>query len=103
MALQVEFIEASSAEAALMMLSKELVDVIIVDNTMTGMDGITFVQLIRANPAPELRSIPVVLLTGDKGEAIRSRAIAAGVSEFVEKPVKDSALRDAVERHLPPR
>lgn len=101
MSLQVEFIEASSAEAALAMLEKERVDVIVADHTMTGMDGVTFVTRLRAHPQTELRSIPIVLLTGDRGEELRHRAMQAGASDFVAKPVRDSALRDAVERLLP--
>jgi two-component system chemotaxis response regulator CheY len=101
MSLPVEFVEASSAEAALAMLEKEPVHVIIADHTMMGMDGITFVSRLRAHGQIELRGIPVVLLTGDRGEELRRKAMQAGASDFVAKPVRDSALRDAVERLLP--
>ena len=50
--------------------------------------------------AERLDGMPVILLTGRGDAATRDRAYAAGVSEFLEKPVEDDLLIAAVIRAL---
>jgi len=46
------------------------------------------------------RRLPIVFITGAGDEKLRSRALADGAVEFLEKPFADVELRDAVQTAL---
>jgi two-component system, chemotaxis family, chemotaxis protein CheY len=98
--LSLEIAEAEEGAAALTFVHNTPPNLIIVDVNMPGMDGITFLKTLRDDTNPALRGIPVLLLTGDRDPAMRARGLAAGATEFVEKPIKPPALQEAVRRHL---
>jgi two-component system response regulator FixJ len=50
--------------------------------------------------AERLDGMPVILLTGKADSATRTRALEAGVSAFLEKPIEDDLLIEAVTRAL---
>jgi len=72
---------ATSARDALAILETDVVDCIVSDYDMEEMDGLTFLQLVRATDP----DIPFVLLTGQGSETIASNAIAAGVTDYLQK------------------
>jgi two-component system chemotaxis response regulator CheY len=76
-------------------------DIVIADINMPGLDGWSFLARLRADARPEIRTLPVVLLTSDKSQDVRSRALKAGASGFVRKPVSGSDLQQALQRLLP--
>ena len=98
--LQVEVQEAEEGAQALQMVRANVPAVAVVDVNMPGMDGLTFTREIRADPRPEIRSLPVVLLTGDRSEEVRAQGRAAGASDFIEKPLKGPELQAAVKKHV---
>ena len=61
----------------------------------------TFLRRLRADPRPEVSRLPVILLTSDKTPRVVERALEAGASEFVRKPVTSSDLQGALRRLLP--
>ena len=63
--------------------------VIVVDFHMPEMDGLTFIRELRKLPAHAFT--PVIMLTAESHHAIGERAIAAGATLFLEKPI---AMRD---------
>jgi two-component system, cell cycle response regulator DivK len=69
-------------------------DVIIMDLSMPGVDGITATQRIRRHL--RTRHIPVVLLTGYPQKAIERGALEAGVNVFLTKP----CLPEDIELHV---
>jgi len=58
------------------------------------MDGLTFMQ----RHGDRLRGLPVIMITGRADPVTRTRARAAGIVEFLEKPVDDDVLLDAIGR-----
>ncbi len=77
--------EASNGADALVACSAELPDLILLDVTMPGMDGIATCAALRA--LPDAGSVPIVMLTGsDDLEAI-DRAYEAGATDFTTKAV----------------
>jgi len=70
-----------AAAAGLDRLERERFDAVVSDYEMPGMDGIEFLGRVRERD-PEL---PFVLFTGRGSEDLASRAIAAGVTEYVRK------------------
>ena len=96
MGLDLVFLEADRAEAALEILRSARVQLILADNQMPGMDGIAFVEHVRRDTRISVRTIPILLLTGDKSADLEARGRAAGANEFIAKPVSNVQLRAAV-------
>jgi putative two-component system response regulator len=60
-------------------------DLIIVDYMMPELDGIEFIQRLRATPGKE--GVPVLMITANDQKQVRYRALDAGASDFLTKPV----------------
>jgi response regulator RpfG family c-di-GMP phosphodiesterase len=71
--------------AALDSIGEAPPSLIIVDNHMPEMDGVAFVSAVRS--IPDFTQTPILMLTSDSDSNLRSRAMAAGVSLVLEKPV----------------
>jgi len=101
MKLKLDFLEADRAEQGLRLLSTQPVDLVIADVTMPGgMDGLEFVRRVRASEFTRVRQVPIVLLTGGKAPDLEAKALEAGASEFVRKPVSIDSLAAVARRHL---
>ncbi|MEP6743633.1 MAG: PAS domain S-box protein [bacterium] len=82
----------SSAEEALHSLSQGKFDVLISDIGMPQMDGYDLIRQIRKQEAGTQKSIPAVALTAYARVQDRMRAILAGYSTHVAKPVEANEL-----------
>lgn len=71
---------------------------LILDACMPGMDGFEILKYIRTRQA----SVPVIMITGQGDVRTAVRAMKAGASDFIEKPVDPEQLRSSVERALEP-
>jgi twitching motility two-component system response regulator PilG len=89
-----EFSEAQDGAEGLRKARELRPDVVISDVKMPVMDGFELCAAIRSDP--ELRSIPVLLLTMLGDEASRQRGQLVGASAFLTKPISPETLRDAV-------
>lgn len=67
------------------------VSVVLLDLMMPGMDG--FSVLEKMQESAELRSIPVIVVSGDDSCDTGLRAIKCGATDFVEKPVNLDLMR----------
>lgn len=81
---------AESGEAALEYLKKNLVDVVFMDHTMPGMDGLEAVSAIKANP--KTATIPVMMYTAKEGEVYVGQARALGALGVMPKNVQPHQL-----------
>ncbi|MFN7971420.1 MAG: response regulator [Acidobacteriota bacterium] len=86
---------------ALRTLRETTVDVILLDIAMKGQSGMDVLREIRGTPATA--RIPVLLLTAIADEGVRDEGLDRGADEVLEKPVRTSALLQAIERHRSPR
>ena len=77
----------TSAEEALQSLSQETFDVLISDIGMPQMDGYALIRQIRKQEAGTQKPIPAIALTAYARVQDRMRAILAGYSTHVAKPV----------------
>jgi|SRR5580658_6432962 two-component system, chemotaxis family, chemotaxis protein CheY len=96
-----EYLEASGGEHALEILRTRTPDLVIADLNMPGLDGLSFLKQLRLDKRPEVRALPIILLTADKSQDVRTRALEAGATEFVRKPVSSSDLQATIQRLLP--
>lgn len=66
-------------------------DLIVVDYTMPGMNGIEVITALRGDSRH--LTVPIIMLTSETGHDIKVRAIESGATEFVAKPVDEIELR----------
>ncbi len=89
---------AENGREALEVLSREEVELVLMDIQMPVMDGLEATRRIRAGEAGErARGVPVVALTAHSGEQERKRCLEVGMEAFLTKPVDPERLHETVE------
>jgi two-component system cell cycle response regulator len=88
-----DIFEALDGRSALRALTSRSVDLIVCDLQMPGMDGASFLQMLRRNSL--LRSKPVLVVTGAPGEA-GPELLADPCARVLAKPVDPEALGQAL-------
>ncbi len=93
---------ARSAEDALTDLEHDpdLANVLIVDFELPGMNGVQFLERLRASAHRQLNEMPVVMLTGHNDMNLYRDAARLGISAFLVKPAGPSTLKTALEEAL---
>ncbi len=72
-------------------------DLVLMDVQLPDMDGYQATALIRALPG-KAADIPVIAMTANAMEGDRERCIAAGMDDYVAKPIRRPALMAALDR-----
>jgi signal transduction histidine kinase/CheY-like chemotaxis protein len=90
---------ASSGDAALNAIEAQLYGVIFMDCQMPGMDGYETAAEIRRRKTPN-RHTPIVAMTANSIEGDRERCLAAGMDDYLPKPVRLAALSKALDRWM---
>lgn len=70
--------------------------VILVDRMMMGVDGMELLRRIKQSPP--LQTIPVIMITGQAQPEEHVDAIAAGVFDFIYKPIEKDLLLFLVQK-----
>ncbi|MFK5600559.1 HD domain-containing phosphohydrolase [Methylobacterium sp. HMF5984] len=65
-------------------------DLVLVDQHMPELDGITFIREIRA--IPHYAQVPVAMITSDVCDTVRLSALEAGATDFLDKRAKGIEL-----------
>ena len=84
--------------AGLETAKRELPNLIVTDCQMPGMDGVTMVKELRADPAT--RGIAVLMLTSEGSVDKETQALSAGVDDYILKPVEPRRLAARVKSVL---
>lgn len=92
-----EVVVADSGIEAVEATERDRFDVVVMDLNMPGLDGWMSMSLIKAR-RPKL---PVVVLTGDIGKDLESRAKTAGAAGYLTKPCQPDALIRALRKAVP--
>ena len=93
-------IEAACGTEALDCSLSGGLDLVLVDIRMPGtIDGLRTAVVLHENP--KLRHVPILAVSASPQETFRHRALAAGCSGFLSKPVNFQHLRDEIARLLP--
>jgi CheY-like chemotaxis protein len=85
--MQFEVEEAESAEVAQDLLETVHPDLILMDMQLPGMDGLTLIRLLKADP--ERADIPIVAISAHAMRKNIDDALAAGCVDYITKPITD--------------
>jgi CheY-like chemotaxis protein len=90
--------QAANGREAVEAVARETFDLIFMDVQMPEMDGFEATRLIRAQENGTGRRIRIVAMTAHVMVADRERCLAAGMDEFLAKPLEKSALLELLFR-----
>ena len=93
-----EVIEAVSGEEGLALAVQEQPDLILMDIQLPGMDGLEATRRIRASEAAS--GIPIIALTSYAMTGDRERALQAGCTGYIEKPIDPETIIASIERYI---
>jgi type IV pilus assembly protein PilB len=88
---------AADGEEGLRSIKSQSADLAIVDLVMPNMNGYEFVQRVRTSA--DSRKLPIIMCAGASNRS-RITELGLDVSDFIDKPVQDERLLEAVEKAL---
>ena len=97
---QYQVLEAVDAEDGIQLARKQLPNLILMDIQLPGMDGLEATRLIKNDP--DLSHIPVIALTSYAMRGDEERAILAGCSGYMAKPIDTRNFLDILSEYLIP-
>lgn len=89
-------IEAEDGQLGLDALARDKVDLVLTDQNMPTMDGLTFVR--RAREQENCRNTPILLLTAESGDELKLKGKEAGATGWLVKPLNPVQLLNVVKR-----
>ena len=87
-------------QAAIAALEKDTFDLVLMDIQMPGMDGFEATAAIREKEKRTGGHIPIVAMTAHALKGDQERCIAAGMDDYVSKPIRTSELFSGIENLL---
>jgi two-component system cell cycle response regulator len=95
-----DVITASDGMTGLEMAKHDQPDIILLDVMMPGMDGFEATETIRGL-GDAGQAIPIVALTANAMRGDERRCLAAGMDDYLAKPISPEKLGAMIERWLP--
>ena len=96
----VQFDIASNGKEAVELVMKKKYDLILMDIHMPVMDGLEATRQIREFERESKISLPNFIVALSATEVLENRGVCfnAGMDEFIEKPIKETVLRELILR-----
>jgi CheY-like chemotaxis protein len=93
-----EILEAENAPDGLKRAAEHLPQLIIVDMNMVRMTGLEFIKAARVDP--DVKHIPIVVLTGMSSSTLGYECLKAGAAAFFLKPLEIVPFQQKIEAIL---
>ena len=91
-------IEATTGEEALTILKNQKPDIILMDIQLPGIDGLTLVRQIKADPL--IKDIPIIAVTAYAMKGDEQKFMECGCDSYVSKPINTQELPLVVEKYI---
>lgn len=89
-------IEAEDGAQGLDRATSTSVDLVITDQNMPNMDGLTLVRSLRE--LRDYKSVPILLLTTESSDTMKAQGRAAGATGWLVKPFDPAKLLEVVKK-----
>lgn len=93
-----EVIEARSGEEGVELAIKDKPDLVLMDIQLPGIDGLEATRRIRESKADG--TIPIIALTSYAMAGDREKALSAGCTGYIEKPINPDTFMSEIEKYL---
>jgi CheY-like chemotaxis protein len=93
-----EVLQATTAERGIQLARSLLPDLILMDTSLPGMDGLEATQILKSDAATQ--HIPVISLTANAMKGDEQTALAAGALAYVTKPIDTRTFVKDISRFL---
>jgi two-component system chemotaxis response regulator CheY len=91
-----EVVEAVDGEDGLNKARGKSADLVLTDQNMPKMDGLTLIKTLRG--LPQYRSTPILMLTTESSDAMKAGGKAAGATGWLVKPFDPQKLLEVVKK-----
>ncbi len=91
-----EVIEAEDGQEGLDKARQMTVDLVLTDQNMPNMDGLTLIKNLRM--LPTYQNVPILMLTTESSDAMKSQGRAAGATGWLVKPFDPQKLLEVVKK-----
>jgi len=91
---------AQSGEEALALAQEQVVDAVLMDIQMPGMNGLEATKALRHQHREGNRHLPVIALTAHALAHERRELLAEGMDDYLIKPIDEGLLANLLSRHL---
>ena len=91
-------LEATDAESGIKLIREERPDLVLMDIQLPGMDGLSATEIIKADP--DLKDTPIVALTSYAMQGDKEKALAAGCTGYIAKPIDTRQFLETVSKYL---
>ena len=93
-----EVIEALDGQDGLEKARMKAVDMVLTDQNMPRMDGLTLIRSLRA--MPNYQSVPILMLTTESSDSMKQQGKEAGASGWLLKPFDPTKLLVVTQRAI---
>ncbi len=91
-----QVVEATDGEDGLTKAKSAGVNLVLTDQNMPRMDGLTLIRSLRA--LPQYKAVPILMLTTESGDAMKAQGKAAGATGWLVKPFDPAKLVEVVKK-----
>lgn len=96
-----DVVPATSGPVGILMAARVPLDLVLLDIQLPGMDGYAVARALREER--RIHGVPIVAVTSYAMVGDREKALAAGCTGYIEKPIDPQTFVGEIERYLPPQ
>ena len=93
-----KMLEANDAESGIQLIREQQPDLVLMDIQLPGMDGLAATKILKEDS--DLKDIPIVALTSYAMQGDKEKALEAGCSGYIAKPIDTRKFLETLALYL---